>query len=347
MVDRHSWSQDAVGAVTGASGFIGRALCAALRLRGVTVRALVRGSVGREVSSTFPRRQSDVSEDASSTVATLEIGDISSKTDWAAALDGVDWVIHCAAMAHIPPAKALAAQARIFEVNVAGTRRLAEDAARAGVRRIVFVSSVGVMGRSTPKGRPFDAGGVVAPDGTYARSKWEAELALRQVAQDIGIEIVVVRPPLVYGAGAPGNFQRLLGLIHRGIPLPLRNVDNRRSLVSIESLVDLLLRCVEHPAAIGQTFLVSDNDDLSTADLVRRISWAMGRSLRLWPAPMPLLRTAARLSGQLARMESLVESLQVDIRHTMRALDWKPVCTVDAGLARAVAWYCANHATRL
>jgi nucleoside-diphosphate-sugar epimerase len=220
-------------------------------------------------------------------------------------------------------------------VNVAGTRRLAEQAAAMGVRRLVYVSSIKVNGEATKPGRPFSAAEAPAPLDAYGVSKWEAEQALWEVSRQTGLEVVVVRPPLVYGPMAKGNFARLLQCVRRGIPLPLGAVDNRRSLVGIDNLVDFLIRGAEHPAASGQTFLVSDGNDLSTPGLIRLMGRATGRPARLFNFPPGLLRTGARFAGLGAEFGRLIGFLQVDIAHSRRVLDWHPPVSVEEGLVRA------------
>ncbi|MDZ7641614.1 MAG: NAD-dependent epimerase/dehydratase family protein [Desulfurivibrio sp.] len=253
-----------------------------------------------------------------------------------AALAGVDCVVHTAARAAVmadPVADPLVA---LREVNVAGTRRLAEQAAGAGVRRLVFISSVKVNGERTAPEAPFLFSDTPAPEDAYAISKWEAEQALWQVAAQTGLEVVVVRPPLVYGPGVGGNFARLLGLVARGWPLPLGAVNNRRSLVALANLVDLLRVCVDHPAAAGRTFLVADGDDLSTPELLRRLALAMGRPVRLLPVPPVFLWRAGRLLGREAELARLLSSLQVDISFTRRTLGWEPPVRVDDALRETV-----------
>ncbi len=219
-------------------------------------------------------------------------------------------------------------------VNVDGTRRLAEAAASSGVRRLVFLSSVKVMGETSPKGRPWRAGDEPQPADPYGQSKWEAEQALWSVARQTGLEVVVVRPPLVYGPGVRANFLRLMHAVERGWPLPLGLVDNRRSLLALDNLVDLLTVCAHHPDAAGQTFMASDGVDLSTAQLVRAMAAVLGLSPRLWPVPVWLLRLGGTLTGQSATVSRLIDSLQVDIRPTCERLQWQPPVSLQTGLQR-------------
>ena len=324
----------ALVAVTGATGFVGNAVVCELASHGFDVRAVV-----RMVNASSSPSVSNITHTA--------VGDIDSHTDWSAALTGVDCVIHCAARAHVMHETEADALAAYRSVNVQGTRRLAEQAAAAGVRRLVFLSSVKVDGETTdgllhPFGSPRfardDGGGVdaVAPADPYGISKWEAEQALWEVSARTGLEVVVVRPPLVYGPGVKGNLARLLRLVRSGMPLPFGAVQNKRSLIGLDNLVDLLIRCVDHPAAAGQTFLVSDGEDLSTPDLLRHMAAAMGRSARLYPVPVSLLRLAASALGKRAEIDRLVGSLQIDSSHTRQVLGWAPPVSVQEGIRRMV-----------
>lgn len=305
--------------VTGASGFVGQALCSSLRARGMVLRPLVRAA----------------SEGDS--VATA-VGDIGLNTDWSAALADASAVIHCAARVHVMEESTVDSLANFRKVNVEGTRHLAQQAAAMGVRRLVYLSSIKVNGEATTPDAPFTAFSAASPEDPYSVSKWEAECGLRKVADETGLEIVIVRPPLVYGPGVRANFRRLVQAVERGLPLPFGCVNNRRSFVALENLIDLLIRCVDHTAAAGQTFLVSDDYDVSTPQLIHRISNAIGRKARLLPVPIALLRLSGRLSGKLPELERLIGSLQVDIQHTRQTLDWEPPLSFDDGLKRA----CSN-----
>lgn len=306
----------AVVAVTGANGFIGSRLCAALRQQGTHVRALARSAV--------PVDDHRI------------VGDLGPETRWDGVLDGVDCLVHCAARVHIlndPHANPLEA---FRTVNVEGTRALARAAAAQGVRRFVFLSSLKVMGEATPHGQPFQVSDAPAPQDAYGVSKWEAEQALQEVAASTGLEWVIVRPPLVYGPGVKANFRSLMTAVARGLPLPLGAVDNRRSLLGLDNLVDLLQSCSQHPAAAGQVFLASDDHDLSTPELVRQLAHAMQRPARLMPVPLSWLQLAGKVMGRQAQIERLTGSLQVNIGHTKRVLGWTPRWTVEQGLRAAV-----------
>ena len=258
-------------------------------------------------------------------------------TDWSTALHGCDVVIHTAARVHVMQERAQNPLAEFRRVNVAGTLNLARQAADVGVQRFIFLSSIKVNGEMTPSGQPFTASQAAAPLDPYGVSKAEAEKGLRNLGAETGMEIVIIRPPLVYGPGVKANFGRLVSAIARGWPLPLGCVEhNRRSLVALDNLVDLLITCIDHPAAGNQTFLVSDGEDLSTADLLRRLGRVMHKPARLFPVPPSLLQLGANLLGKGDMAQRLLGNLQVDISHTRNTLKWTPPISVDEGLRRAV-----------
>ena len=310
-------------AVTGAAGLVGAALCGELYSRGFAVRSVV-----RSLHSAKP----------ASGVEQIAVSNLDAATDWSSALGGVDCVIHCAARAHVMHETEADALAAYRSVNVDGSRRLAEQAAAAGVRRLVYLSSIKVNGESTDGlPRPFGArNDEVNPEDSYGVSKWEAEQALWAVAASTCLEVVVVRPPLVYGPSVKGNLARLLKLVRLGVPLPFGAVQNQRSLIGLDNLVDLLIRCVDHPAAAGQTLLVSDGEDISTPDLLRYMANALGRSARLLPMSVALLRLVGRALGKQAEIDRLVGSLKIDSRHTRELLDWNPPVSVVEGIRRMV-----------
>lgn len=312
--------------VTGATGFVGRHLVDRLREQGVRPRCAVRSG---------DRARTVLDPDS---VELVEVAALGRATSWDDALRGVDTVLHLAARAHILEEKAADPLAAFLEVNTEGTLRLAETAARLGVRRFVYVSSVKVNGEST-QGVPFTAAATPAPVDPYGISKLRAERGLAKLAASSSMEYVAVRPPLVYGPGVGANFLRLIHWVERGIPLPLGSVDNHRSLVSVWNLTDLLVRCVSTPAAANRTFMVSDGRDLSTAELVRELATALGRPARVVGVPPGLLRLAARLTGQMAQYTRLCASLQVDIGLTRTALDWNPPLGVTESLSRTAQWY--------
>lgn len=266
------------------------------------------------------------------------MGALDGSADWSAALASIDAVLHLAARVHIMVDPAADPLAAFRAVNTAGTLNLARQAAAAGVRRFVFVSSIKVNGEFTTPGRPFRHDDPPAPRDPYGISKREAEYGLREIAATTGMEVVIVRPPLVYGPGVRANFAAMMRAVQRGLPLPLGAVThNRRSLVALDNLVDLLITCLDHPAAANQTFLVSDGEDLSTADLLQRIGLALGRPARLLPVPPALLQAGARLLGKGDLAQRLLGNLQVDIAHTCATLGWAPPIPVDEGLRRAAS----------
>jgi nucleoside-diphosphate-sugar epimerase len=253
-------------------------------------------------------------------------------TDWNAALKGVQVVVHCAARVHVMDDRSLDPLETYRQVNVDGTLNLASQAAQAGVRRFVFVSSIKVNGEVSRPSQPFTADEVPAPLDPYGISKLEAELGLREIEAKTGMEVVIVRSPLVFGPGVKANFASMMRWVAHEIPLPFGAIHNARSMVSLDNLVDLLVTCLEHPAATGQTFLVSDGEDLSTTELLRRTARAMGKKALLLPVPTFFLELSGALLGKRAVVQRLCGSLQVDIKKTKDLLGWSPPVSVDEGL---------------
>ena len=301
--------------VTGANGFVGRALCATLLARGVDTLGAVRGAAA---------------------AGQIAVGDLDAATDWSNALAGRSVVVHLAARVHVMDDRAGDPLAAYRIVNVDATVNLARQAHAHGVRRFVFVSSIKVNGEAT-HGRPFRADDAPAPVDPYGQTKLEAERALQAFAAETDMELVIVRPPLVYGPGVKANFANLLRLAGRGIPLPLGLVRNRRSMVALDNLVDLLIVCICHRAAPGHVFLASDGVDLSTAELVTMMGRAMGKRVWLVPVPVGLMHFAAGLLGKRALMDRLAGSLQVDSTPARELLGWTPVLTPQQGIDRAAA----------
>jgi nucleoside-diphosphate-sugar epimerase len=311
--------------VTGATGFVGQVLCEVLAAAGYQVRAAVRGD--RSLPSCV----------AEST----RVGDIGAATEWSTALAGVDLVVHVAARVH-QTSEGRSHPHLYAETNSLGSRSLADAAARAGVRRFIYLSTLKVNGEGSAA-RPYTTQDAPHPEGVYATSKWLAETSIGQVAASTGLETAIVRPPLVYGPGVRANFLRLMDWVNSGWPIPLGAIANRRSLVSVWNLCDLLLRLLTHPAAPGRVWMVSDGDDRSTADLIREIGRAMRRPVRLVPVPVGLLRAVGVLAGKGNDVSRLCNSLQVDITQTRKELGWSPPVALEEGVARTVAWYLSRH----
>jgi len=255
------------------------------------------------------------------------------------ALDGVQVVIHAAARVHVMNETAVDALAEFRKVNVEGTLRLAQRAAASGVKRFIFVSSIKVNGESTVVGKPFKADDRPNPQDPYGVSKYEAEEGLKQLGRDTGMEVVIIRPPLVYGPGVKANFLSMLTWLSKGIPLPLGAIRNQRSLVSIGNLVSLIVTCIDHPAAANQTFLVSDGEDLSTTQLLRRLSKALGKPARLLPLPEWLLKLVASALGKQAVAQRICGSLQVDISKNRELLGWIPPVNMDKAMHQTAGHY--------
>lgn len=262
------------------------------------------------------------------------IDSLDASTDWSAALKSQRVVIHTAARAHIMKDEVSDPLAEYRKVNVEGTLNLARQAAAEGVRRFVFISSIKVNGEQTPINRPIVVEDGPKPEDAYGMSKMEAEQGLRELASKTGMEIVIIRSPLVYGPSVKGNFASMIKLVAKGLPLPLGAVHNKRSLVALDNLVDLIITCIDHPGAANQTFLVSDGEDLSTTQLLQGVAEAMGKPSRLIPVPASLLQLGATLLGKKSVAQRLLGSLQVDISHTQKCLNWTPPLTVKQGLQR-------------
>ena len=308
--------------VTGADGFVGSALCEKLRSEALTVRSVVR--------KLKPRSDNDPN---------VAIGDISAGTDWALALKDMTHVVHLAARVHVMNDGSPVALAEFRRMNVAGTLNLARQAASAGVRRFVFLSSIKVNGESTPFKTPFTSDDLPAPEDPYGISKHEAEQGLRQIEAETGMEVVVLRPPLVYGPGVKGNFLRLMQAIDKRRPLPLGGIQNQRSLIYLGNLVDVIRLCLTHSKADGKAFLVSDGVDVSTPELVCRIAAALGRRPFLLPVPVSWMRWAGRVLGKQAAVDRLLGSLCVDISPLREELGWTPPYTMQEGLEATAQWY--------
>ncbi len=309
---------------------MGTALCRCLQESGFLVRGAVRDR------AKLP--QSRVSD--SNDMEWVLLHDRSDADETKLALQAVQVVVHLAARVHVMTDDAADPLLEFRRVNTDWTERLARAAASQGVRRFVYLSSIKVNGEQSLL--PFTEQDAPNPHDPYGVSKWEAEQALAGVSLQTSMELVVVRSPLVYGPGVGGNFLQLLNILRRGVPLPLALVQNRRSLVYRGNLVDALTRCVREVRAAGQTYLVSDGEDLSTPELIRRLGKALGKTVHLWPAPLSLLRGLGRLAGKQAVFDRLLGSLQVDPSKIRQELNWRPPFSVDRGLAETAAWYLAR-----
>lgn len=303
--------------LTGATGFVGQAVLGQLlEHESHKVAVALRSANG------FDR------------CAAHEVGDFTNATDWSTALADQQVVIHAAARAHIMKDKVVEPLAEYRRVNLDGTLNLARQAATVGVKRFIFISSIKVNGEQTTLGHPFTADDTPSPEDAYGISKYEAEQGLLEVATETGMEVVIIRPPLVYGPGVKGNFASMAKLVARGFPLPLGAVKNQRSLVSLDNLVDLIITCIDHPEAANQVFLAGDGRDLSTTELLQGVAKAMSVPSRLLPVPTRLLTLLATLIGKKAIADRLFGSLQVDITKTRDLLGWTPPISVEEGLLR-------------
>jgi nucleoside-diphosphate-sugar epimerase len=310
--------------ITGASGFVGRALMKRLQAdQWFSVRAAVRS----------------LSRLDQTAGAVIETGDLGSVVDWQTALQGIDVVVHLAARAHMMQDTTANPLAEHRKINVEGTLNVARQAQNAGVKRFIFLSTIKVNGEQTPLGRPFRAEDNPSPVDAYAISKREAEDGLRELCSNSTMDFVIIRPPLVYGPGVKGNFLTLLRWLDKGLPLPLASIHNKRSLVAVDNLVDLIITCIDHPAAANQTFLVSDSEDLSTPELLKRTAAAIGTRVYLLRAPVGLLHFAAQCFGKTAAIHRLCGSLQLDIRKTCEQLGWHPPVDVDQALHTTAQYY--------
>ncbi|WP_019141885.1 UDP-glucose 4-epimerase family protein [Noviherbaspirillum massiliense] len=303
--------------VTGANGFVGSALCDTLHKRGIPHIGAVRKN-----KAEFQ----------------YETGDLTCATDWSQALSGCDVVIHLAARVHVMKDKANDPFRAYREVNVNATLNLAKQAIGHGIRRFVFVSSIKVNGEST-SGKPFTSCDMPEPLDPYGQSKLEAERALQALSRQSGMELVIVRPPLIYGPGVRANFLWLMQLVKLGLPLPFKDISNRRSMVALENLVELLVVCANHPKAAGEIFLVSDDNDLSISELIRLIANSMGRQPILLPIPVWLIKGFLAVLGKSAIADRLLGSLQMDIAHTKKTLNWKPLIDTSTAVEKTVSHF--------
>jgi nucleoside-diphosphate-sugar epimerase len=308
--------------VTGAAGFIGQSLVAHLRRGGRDVLPVTRHELARQTGAASGR-------------------DIAEFDAWPELLSDVEAVVHLAARAHVVADKAADPLEEFRRVNVAGTERLADAAVRSGVRRFVFLSSIGVLGNDSGA-QAFTAADPAQPREPYAVSKWEAEQRLLERLAGTATEAVIVRPPLVYGPGVKGNFLRLLGLVHSGLPLPFAGLETRRSFVGAQNLCGLLEACIDHPAAAGRVLLAADGEDVTLPELLAAIARGLGRSARLFKVPWPLVESLASLAGRRDDLARLVGSLRVDASETRRLLGWQPRMRFEPGIRSMTEWYLAR-----
>ena len=309
--------------VTGGSGFLGGALCSSLIKKGELVKSALRSTNNRIEGAEV-----------------VVIDNIDAHTNWIEALHGVYVVVHLAARVHVMNEEAADPLFEFRRVNVDGTLNLARQASEAGVRRFVFISSIKVNGECTDLGHPFTADQIPVPGDPYGVSKYEAEMGLWALSEKTGMEVVIIRSPLVYGPGVKANFMSMMNWLWRGVPLPLGGVTkNRRSFVFIDNLVSMIIACINHPAAANQTFLVSDDEDLSTAGLLDRMALALGCSSKLITVPTALITLGAKLIGRSDISQRLCGSLQVDIKKTKDLLGWSPPVSVNEGLCKTAAHF--------
>jgi nucleoside-diphosphate-sugar epimerase len=308
--------------ITGANGFIGKSLCK-------TFSKLNRSFVGIVRSENSLKNLNGID--------TAFVGDINSSTNWSQSLENCEVVIHCAGKAHVKDNKDNLYN--YYEVNTEGTKNLAEQAIQAGVKRLIFLSSVKVNGESTGNSddpKIFTNNDMPNPQNNYAISKFEAEQALWEIASKTNLEVVIVRLPLVYGKDAKGNLKHLIKLVNSKIPLPFADIKNKRSLIGIDNLVDILIRCTEHPKAAGKTFLVSDGEDLSTSELINVIASGMNRSVILFRLPRALLKFFGFILMRQSQIDRLIGSLQIDNSYVREILNWTPLVSVEEGIRKMV-----------
>lgn len=309
--------------VTGAGGFVGRITCARLYEKGFSARAVVRVEAGPPIAGAHD---------------TFTVREIGPATDWQNAFESIETVVHLAARVHVIRDKARDSLGEFRKVNVAGTERLAIQAAHAGVKRFVFVSSIKVHGEET-QGKAFSEVDRPDPKDSYGISKWEAEQALIRVARQTGLEVVIIRPPLVYGPGVKGNFLTMLKVLRRRVALPLGAITNCRSLLYVENLVDVLVLFASHPAVAGETFLVSDGEDVSTPELLRKLGQALDVPTRLLSVPPSVLKLGGAMLGKAGALERLLGSLVVDSGKIRRDLGWTPPFSLNEGLQKTAEWF--------
>ena len=328
--------------VTGATGFVGHALCGFLTERGHDVRAAVRKPAGLEASWASRPRSADQPADHKGTapgvLREVVVGDMSTDAYWGAATDGCDAVFHLAARVHVMDETAADPLVEFRKVNTSGTEKLAQSAAESGVKRFVYASSVKVNGEWTTT-QPFSEVDVPQPIDPYGVSKWEAEQALHRIASVSNLEVAIVRPTLIYGPGVGANFLALMKFVASGKPLPFGAVHNRRSFTSLANFCDFLYVCATHPQAAGETFMVSDGVDVSTAALVKKMAEVLKKPANLLPIPAGMINFFGTVLGKKEFARRLTGSLQVDITKARHLLDWSPPQKMEDALVETVEWF--------
>ena len=313
--------------LTGSTGFIGSELLRQLKLKKYFVHTSTRSTLEKKVNG----------------LKNFTINQTENSPNWSEALKGINCVIHCAGVANETNKSDTSMLAYYRKINVEETSNLAYQAAAKGVKRFIFISSIKVNGEKTEEFLSFKNNDIPNPQSIYAISKWEAEKSLHAISKQTGLEIVIIRAPMVYGPGVKGNFLRLLYLIDKGLPLPLGGINNLRSFISLDNLVNLIICCINHPKAAGQTFLVSDGEDISTPDLLRKLSKFMKKSSRVFTIPLSLIQLICRVFGKSSKVEKLLSSLQIDSFHAYRVLECYPVISLDEGLEKTANWYLRNQ----
>lgn len=306
--------------ITGGNGFVGKAICDKLKTYNYKLNISSRNNLSQQASG----------------LNVYNIGEIDQKNNWLDALNGVNCVIHCAGKTHVMNDSIDDSLFSFRKVNVNGTINLARQAVFCGVKRFIFLSSIKVNGESTEISSMFKYNDIPKPEDSYGVSKWEAEKELWKISKQTGLEVIIIRAPLVYGPKVKGNLKRLINLIHLGVPLPFSQIKNKRSMIGIDNLVDVIIRCIFHPKAASKTFLVSDEEDLSTPDLIKHIAFSMKCKAILFPLPISLLKFFGFILGKKNEINKLIGSLKVDISYTKETLNWEPSLCVKDGVKKMI-----------
>ena len=317
--------------VTGSTGFLGAALSRRLLKENYKILAIT-------------RKHKVQYNNFHENLKIVETGDNNLGFNWYQVLNKVDCLIHCAAKTHeANKIKKSADKLSIYrKINVDLTRNLAEQAASIGVKRFIFLSSIKVNGERTVGISSFKHNDICNPEDAYGISKWEAEQALLEVSKQTGLEVIIIRAPLIYGEGVKANFLRLLDLVYNTIPLPFANINNLRSFVGLDNLIDLIIRCIDHPKAPGEIFLVSDGEDISTPNLIKKLSQIMNKSTRLFSMPVSLMKVVSSLIDKSSEIDKLIGSLRIDNSHAHEILKWSPPYSLNEGLEKTINWYLKN-----